>query len=182
MNTLYTPVKSALAILLVGFLGIVSCKKKEHHISYDGYYGPNGSLYPYPNSVPDTNRFVLPYAYVGLNGYTKFYYPSSGLLISEGNYENGTPSGYWKLYYPNGNLMREGNYSNGTLSGYWKFYYESGLLKEEGNYENNIRSGYWKSYNPNGTLSSEGNYTNGNPQGEWKYYDLQGLLVSTVTY
>ena len=161
--------------LYILFLGVIlssSCNRHRH----DPY-----PYYAYP-VIPDTNRFHLPYTNPSVNGYTKYYYPGTGILSSEGNYENGTPTGYWKFYYSNGMLMREGNFSNGQLSGYWKFYYSNGLLKEEGNYSNGIPTGYWKYYYANGHLSAEGNYSNGIQQGAWKYYYVDGSLEMTTTY
>jgi len=137
---------------------------------------------PQPGFLPDTNRFNIPTTYSFVNGYTTFYYPNSTIISSQGNYQNGNPSGYWKLYYSNGNLMREGNYSNGQLSGYWKFYYSTGVEEEEGNYQNNIKSGNWIYYYPSGIISSEGNYSNGVKQGQWTYYNTNGTVSSSVSY
>lgn len=150
----------------------VSCTKS----SYD--HNP----YPYSHVLPDTGHFAVPYTYYGVNGYTTYYYPGTNTISSEGNYQNGSPSGYWKQYYANGNLMKEGNYSNGQLSGNWIFYYHSGTKKEEGNYQYNIQNGHWTYYYENGSISSQGNYSNGNKEGEWKYYNTDGTLSNTVTY
>ena len=154
-------------VAFIATLFILSCKKQERPqpiyagSPYDPYrYGyPYGSpYYPYPNNYPDTNRFALPYTAWNVNGYVKYYYLNTGIILSEGNYEAGRPSGYWKIFYPNGRMMREGNYSNGILSGYWKFYYDNGFMKEEGNYSNNIKSGTWKYYYPNGIKYWEVSY------------------------
>ncbi len=172
--------KSKLYLLLLSGLLWCACKKTPPPYVDDPFY--QNRYNPYIYNYPDTNRFNLPYANPVLNGYTYFYYANSYQLISEGNYQNGTPSGYWKIYYPNGKMMREGNFSNGKLSGYWKFYYNNGNLSEEGNYQNNVRSGTWKSYYNNGKLSSEGNYNNGNREGEWKFFDESGGLTGTKIY
>lgn len=150
----------------------VSCTKSSH----------DHNPYPYSGIIPDTNRFAIPYTYYGVNGYTTYYYPNSRTISSQGNYQNGSPSGYWKQYYSNGNLMKEGNYSNGQLSGNWIFYYPSGIKKEEGNYQNNIKSGNWTYYYENGKISSQGNYSNGNKQGQWSYYNTDGTLNTSTTY
>ena len=165
--------------LIFAWVTLFSCHHKDEIIGYDPAFA---HVYPTPDGYPDTNRFNLPYTSTYANGYTKYYYPHSNTLVSEGNYENGAPSGYWKVYYDNGKLLREGNYSNGYLTGYWKFYYVSGCLKEEGNYENNVRSGTWKFYYPNCIEASEGNYQNGDKSGEWKEYNENGTFRGTVTY
>ena len=159
------------------FLGVISvalaaCSKSSH----------DSHPYPYSGVIPDTNRFTIPYTYYGVNGYTTYYYPNSRIISSQGNYQNGSPSGYWKQYYANGKLMKEGNYSNGQLSGNWIFYYPSGIKKEEGNYQNNIKSGNWTYYYESGILSSEGNYANGNKEGQWSYYNTDGSLNNTTYY
>jgi antitoxin component YwqK of YwqJK toxin-antitoxin module len=151
---------------------MAACTKSNHD------YDPH----PYVSSIPDTNRFAIPYTYNSVNGYRTYYYPNSNTISSQGNYQNGSPSGYWKQYYANGNLMKEGNYSNGQLSGNWIFYYSSGIKKEEGNYQNNIKSGNWTYYYENGKISSQGNYSNGNKEGQWAYYNTDGTHSSTIVY
>lgn len=163
-----------LVLIALTALLLVSCHTSSRNEQPRPYYN-----YSY---VPDTSRFGVPYAYYNANGYTRFYYPNSSIISVEGNYQNGTPTGYWKQYYASGKMMKEGNYSNGQLSGYWKFYYESGQLKEEGNYDNNIKSGTWKYFFENGQISSEGNYSNGNKSSEWKYFNPDGTLLNAVMY
>ena len=151
---------------------ISSCRKSSHE----------NNPRPYAGVIPDTNRFAIPYSYNWVNGYQTYYYPNSNTISSQGNYQNGAPSGYWKQYYTNGNLMKEGNYSNGQLSGNWTFYYSSGIKKEEGNYQNNIKSGTWTYYYENGIKSSQGNYVNGNKEGQWSYYNIDGTLNNSTSY
>ncbi len=156
----------SIAMLAAAVLFLIACRKH------------NDAPYPYNyySIVPDTNRFVVPNTHTNTNGYKVSYYPNSNIKSAEGNYENGHASGYWKMYYSNGRLMREGNYSNGQLSGYWKFYYANGYKKEEGNYQNNIKSGNWIYYYSTGIVSAQGNYSNGVKEGEWSYYNTDGTL------
>lgn len=169
MKTLFNYI---LILSIISLILTTSCKKSSH----------DHNPYPYRSVIPDTNRFAIPYAYYAVNGYTTYYYPNSNIISSQGNYQNGSPSGYWKQYYANGNRMKEGNYANGQLSGNWIFYYSSGIKKEEGNYQNNIKSGTWTSYYENGIKSSQGNYSNGNKDGQWNYYNSDGTLNNTVNY
>jgi antitoxin component YwqK of YwqJK toxin-antitoxin module len=163
-------IKMNVTLISIGLISIssafISCNKSSH----------NDAPQPNYSYVPDTAKFAIPYAYYNINGYTQFYYPNSYVLSCEGNYQNGTPSGYWKQYYANGRMMKEGNYSNGQLSGYWKFYYASGQINEEGNYQNNIKSGTWKYYYPNGQISSQGDYSNGTKSSGWTYYNSDGTV------
>ncbi|WP_299255097.1 hypothetical protein [uncultured Cytophaga sp.] len=157
-------------LIIIGLIAIASSLASCNRSSHNEPPRPNYSY------VPDTGRYVVPYAYYNINGYTRFYYPNSYVMSSEGNYQNGSPSGYWKQYYANGLMMKEGNYSNGQLSGYWKFYYPSGQIKEEGNYQNNKESGTWKYYYSNGQISSEGDYSNGVKSSGWMYYNSDGTV------
>ena len=169
------------AIFILFTLCLFSSCRRENRRPY--YHDDIQRFSPHVNNYPDTNRFAIPYTDPVVNGYTKFYYQDSYQLISEGDYINGRPSGYWKLYYPNGFYMREGNYSNGQLTGYWKFYYPDGKMQEEGNYQNNLRSGTWKYYYPSGNIASEGNFSSGRKQGEWRTYeDIPGALPRTSMF
>ena len=56
-------------------------------------------------------------------------------LISETNYENGKIHGYWREYYPGGQLMHTAQYFYGQKNGYERWYYENGNLKSEILYE-----------------------------------------------
>lgn len=169
-------------IFLITFFSCEQQNSEPYYLRKSTPYGTSFSPQEVVEAVTDTDRFVLPYAPEFYNGYTNIYFPESNRLAGEGNYENGSPSGYWKFYYVDGKKRKEGNFDNGYLSGYWKFYYDNGLKKEEGNYENNVRTGYWHFYHENGKKSSEGNYSNGNKQGEWKYFNEDGQLESTEVY
>ena len=161
------------ALLLLSVISLASCYRK-----HDSDPHPRNAY----NYIPDTNRYSVPMIYANVNGYKYSFYPYSNIKSSEGNYEHGVASGYWKLYYSDGKLLREGNYSNGKLSGYWKFYYPNGLKKEEGNYQNNIKSGNWIYYYPSGIISSQGNYSNGVKEGEWSFYNEDGSLNYKTSY
>lgn len=143
---------------------------------------------PYPQQPSLSDTFVSNPAFFqvdmgepGENGHSQNAYPS-GQIKSEGSYNNGVPSGYWKFYYENGRLKKEGNINNGQPSGYWKYYFENGLLLAEGNFNNGIQSGHWKYYYPNGPKESEGSYNNGYKVGEWIYYEIDGRILYNHYY
>jgi antitoxin component YwqK of YwqJK toxin-antitoxin module len=50
--------------------------------------------------------------------------------------DNNLKTGYWELYYSNGNLRRKGNYINGKEDGYWESYWSNGKIMYKENYIN----------------------------------------------
>lgn len=57
--------------------------------------------------------------------FVKVFRVKSKTLVAEGEYTNekfDTPNGYFKYYYPNGNLESEGAFENGIKIGTWKRY------------------------------------------------------------
>jgi antitoxin component YwqK of YwqJK toxin-antitoxin module len=112
------------------------------------------------------------------NTYGKLYgpfknYNTSGILISEGIYEDGLISGYFKEYYDNGAIRCETYYRNGKISGPMTTYYENGNIhiksththEDDFSYENN-HIGKYEEYKIDGTLSLSCNYND--------YYQLDG--------
>src|SRR3712207_1722390 len=82
-----------LYISLLFLIAVSACHRER--VVYAPYpAGPTGPV--------DTNRFNLEYVHPGFNGHYASYYYGTGTLRSEGNYNNGIPSGYWKFYYPDG--------------------------------------------------------------------------------
>lgn len=125
------------------------------------------------------------FAWIGdssLQGFTVHSFTNSNVIESEGNYDSGIPSGFWKFYYPDGRIHMEGNYSNERKNGFWKSFNQAGFLEWEGNFTNCIRDGFWKFYYPNGQLKSEGNFTNAIKNGNWKFYFDNGVLDTELNY
>lgn len=60
----------------------------------------------------------------------------SGLVVSEGNYENGLEVGVWRDFYENGQLASEGAYISGKENGLWKFWSPEGKEEEPVTYAN----------------------------------------------
>lgn len=132
--------------------------------------------------LTDTSIYVFDYAPGDVGGWETNHYPD-GSLKSEGNYNNGQPSGNWKFYYNTPHLLKkEGNISNGQFSGYWKFYHPNGRLRAEGNFENGFQNGHWKFYYPNGIMESEGNFDFNRKTRDWKYYYDNGRLYAIIRY
>lgn len=130
-----------------------------------------------------------------------FYYPNSGELQFQGNYDKkGRQQGLWKEYWKNGQLRAEGKLLDSKIVGLWKYYYEDGKIQrevdiiEEGNgyvklyykngklsfdggMKNGMDDGLCKSYYENGQLKSIGTIKNNKGVGLWKTYDQTGQLI-----
>jgi len=98
------------------------------------------------------------------------------------NISDGQPSGQYKAYHENGQLMQIGEFDNGTRIGEWKFYHNNGKLQTIGKFESGKQTGEWRYYHENGELKGLGRFENGNKIGEWKIYDEDGKLTETQQY
>ncbi|GEM_PF-1756661 len=114
------------------------------------------------------------------DGFTVLNFPSSSVKKSEGHFDDGVPSAYWKFFYKNGKVHWEGNYSNGQLNGFFSLYYESGRVRERGRYANCQREGYWDFHfdNKKSQVQYKGHFENGVPVGVWQEFNKTGKLVS----
>ena len=64
-------------------------------------------------------------------------------LKEEGWIRKETKNGFWKFYYPNGELNTEGFYVDGYLDGCWKKYNEEGKLITMAYFDMGEKSNYW---------------------------------------
>ncbi len=88
------------------------------------------------NKIQDTLRYTLPghalrYAEIWENGEKRkliSFYDSSGTLASDGNFQNGKPSGSWRNWYPDGTLKDSLFYKDGEPFGEQLHYDSKGKL------------------------------------------------------
>ena len=135
-----------------------------------------------------------------------FYYPNSGELQFQGNYDKkGRQQGLWKEYWKNGHLRAEGYVLDGKIIGLWKYYYETGQIERatdisdgnngyvkryfkngklsfEGGMKDGVDDGLCKSYYENGQLKAIGNIKNSEGMGVWKIYNQDGQLIEEKYY
>jgi TonB family protein len=57
-------------------------------------------------------------------------YTMSDTLLMEGSYFNGRKNGFFKFYYPNGQVERTGNYFSNRRIGQWEYFFDNGQLKQ----------------------------------------------------
>lgn len=75
-----------------------------------------------------------------LNGsYQEFY--ANKQLSEAGNMSKGLKHGVWKLWNPNGKLLRDDTWDNGTKTGLYHKYDSLGRAVESGFYKNNLLNG-----------------------------------------
>ena len=120
--------------------------------------------------------------------YTAFYSASFALQIQQDTVFNqtdpeGLKQGYWKKYYPNGNLMYQGFFENDRPVGEMKRYFESGNLKAIMIFDEQTDYVSAKIYYENGTLASNGFYTDSKKDSIWNYYSFYDKkLKSSESY
>lgn len=137
----------------------------------------------------------------------KFTYPS-GVISSEGVFQNNVPHGIWKSYYENGTLKSIGKRVYGILDSTWTFFYSNGKIKEIVEYKNGVKNGYCYQYlliptyhlaikelyidgllegtktefHVNGKIEKEVPFKKGKREGESFIYDSLEVPQSIITY
>jgi antitoxin component YwqK of YwqJK toxin-antitoxin module len=95
----------------------------------------------------------------------------------------GWKQGYWKKYYPNGNLMYKGFFKDDKPVGEMKRYFESGNLKAILIFDEKTDYSSAKIYYEDGTLASDGFYSGSKKDSIWNYYSYYDRqLKSRETY
>ncbi|MBN2613495.1 MAG: toxin-antitoxin system YwqK family antitoxin [Bacteroidales bacterium] len=95
----------------------------------------------------------------------------------------GLKQGFWKKYFPDGNLMYTGFFKDDKPVGEMKRYYESGGIKALMHFNENGDFASVKRYYENGTLASDGFYKNSKKDSLWNYYSYYDKkLKSSETF
>jgi antitoxin component YwqK of YwqJK toxin-antitoxin module len=91
--------------------------------------------------------------------------------------------GYWKKFYPNGNLMYRGLFKDDKPVGEMKRYFESGNLKATLIFDEKSDYAAARIYYEDGTLASDGFYSGSKKDSTWNYYSYyDGKLKSRESY
>jgi len=83
---------------------------------------------------------------------------SLGIVIEEGDYENGLQKGEWVLSDGEGNVIEKINYKNGVVDGKRTERYVNGQKLAESNYIMGAKDGIFINWYPNGKIKSEIKY------------------------
>jgi len=85
----------------------------------------------------------------------KIFYFGDGSVSSQGFFYNNQPEGYWKAFYPGGQIKSEGNRVKHLLDGVWIFYNSNGDTSELITFRNGIKNGYYQVYDNNRLIKKE---------------------------
>ena len=100
------------------------------------------------------------------------------------SYDNATPKdGWFKRYWPDGNLRYEWKYKNGKrIDGTYKGWWANGNLKQTIDYKdgkwNGLKIGWYES----GKIKSEVTYKNGQFDGLWHYWHENGQYAQEISW
>lgn len=125
------------------------------------------------------------------HGLYQSFFPSTGALLSRGNFKNGEREGVWEWYFPNGRIYYRSGYSSekkrqvwietnllGNEHGLHERYYSSGNLEERGSFEFGLKTGVWEKFYKNGNFEHGGRYKSDKKVGKWLYLYPDGKKVA----
>ena len=107
--------------------------------------------------------------------YTKFsgkarVYDQAGILVFEGNLDNGSPDGEGIQYDSKGKLVYKGSFKGGKYSGEGELYNDEGIVIYSGTFENNLYQGEGKLFNDIGKIIYVGSFSIGQRSGKGVEY------------
>jgi hypothetical protein len=111
------------------------------------------------------------------HGFWRYYWPN-GDLKYEVYYENGEKNGLEMRYYDAQDCLEFTNtYSYGVLNGPSVTYFQNCKVKTEENYRNGKKEGIERVFDENGFLLTEGKFVNGELDGSYAHYDKKGFVT-----
>lgn len=102
---------------------------------------------------------------------------AEGIIDEKGNYQ-----GYWKLYYPSGELKAEGNYIDSKKDGEWTYYHRNGQIEHHAKYFEDLPQGAWTWYYSDGKLRRKEFYRKGKEDGPSVELANGGDTITSGTY
>jgi antitoxin component YwqK of YwqJK toxin-antitoxin module len=116
------------------------------------------------------------------DGFYREYFPN-GQVFLEAQYERGTPSGEWKYYHENGQIARTVKYENGKPTGEVEVRRADGNILAKRAYADGKRSGQWTVYNATGDKPlREEHYADGKPDGVWTVWYEDGTPAQESSF
>lgn len=110
-------------------------------------------------------------------GFWRYYWPN-GDLKYEVFYENGEKHGLELKYYDAQDCMEFSNtYNRGVLNGPSVSFFTNCQIKCEEGYKNGQKHGNERCYDENGYLLTEGKFVNGELDGSFAHYDKKGYVT-----
>jgi len=93
--------------------------------------------------------------------------------------QNGLKQGFWKKYYPNGQVKYRGQFLNDHPTGIFYRFYDNGPLQSVQSFRND-GSSFVKIYYQNGILAAEGKFLGTKKDSIWRYYSFYGGYLSYI--
>jgi hypothetical protein len=90
--------------------------------------------------------------------------------------------GYYKIYYPTGELKSISNYIHNSINGLELGYFENGSLEYKGTYKEGLREGKWTYYYNSGNIMAIENLYNGKPFGNTTWFRPDKILEKHLFY
>ncbi|GHN02556.1 hypothetical protein WSM22_40450 [Cytophagales bacterium WSM2-2] len=108
--------------------------------------------------------------------------PLTGKLAERFQYtetSNGSQlkDGFYKKWYPNGQLNLDGSYENNRKAGDWKVYYDDGALQETAHFVNDSLDGKLETFFKSGKKSSESVYSRNKRNGQVTVWYENGQIA-----
>ena len=107
-------------------------------------------------------------------------YDKQGNIITQGEYIEGKKEGEWIVYVGDSKDVIE--YSDGFMNGWYRSYFPDGDLRYEGKYVDDNPNGEHIWYWENKKLRQQGVYVMGRKNGDWKKWDKEGVLQILISY
>ena len=101
---------------------------------------------------------------------------ADGDIYEQVEFKNGCFHGYYKEFYPNGNLKRKQPFEHGILIGPTEVFYEGGQKLLISQHQNGKLHGKRLIFFQNGQVWEESNFENGRPKGSYKIFNEDGEL------
>lgn len=110
-------------------------------------------------------------------GFWRYFWPN-GDLKYEVYYENGEKEGLEISYYDGQDCIEYSNtYHNGVLDGPRVMFYPNCSTRVEEIYKAGLKDGYERNYDQNGFLLTEGSFSKGELDGSYAHFDKKGIVT-----
>ena len=96
--------------------------------------------------------------------------PNTLVVVRAGDYENWQRSGLWKSWDPQEVLVSEGEYVQGSKVGKWTWYKDGENKGWEENYNNGVLNGKFNNLSPYADIRGVGSFSEGVKTGDWEEY------------
>ena len=108
---------------------------------------------------------------------------AGGVVLLEGDFSQGKPTGEWIARYPDGAERARGRFdAEGRPVGEWISRWPDGVLQERGSYVAGEADGLWQMYWSDGSLFEALRMKDGAPHGEWRMYFRGGVLADVMQF